>query len=429
MSAAPKLDAPVTLTVSQLTAQVRATVEGKFPCVWVAGEVSNFTRASSGHWYFTLKDSTAQIKAAMFRGFNLRMKFDPRDGMEIIARGRLTVYDPRGEYQLIVEEIQPKGVGAAELALRQLKEKLLAKGYFDPRRKRPLPRPPRRVALVASATGAAVRDMIEVFAQRWPFTELIVRPTRVQGEGAARDIAVAVKQLNWLHRNNRLHFDAIVLGRGGGSAEDLWAFNEEEVAVAVFESRIPVVSAVGHEVDVTVADLVADHRAETPTAAVVALTPDRREVVSALRTLRARMAEAAERRLTLARQHLNQLATRPALRRPLQRVRDLEQRLDDTTTRLIRAVRLRLIHAAQKLAEVSARLETLSPLQVLARGYSLTQTADGKLVRETGGLRPGDLLVTRVADGLIRSLVTATAPADAVGTKLDERNPKEDGRP
>lgn len=426
MSAAPQLAAPVTLTVSQLTARVRGTVEGAFPSVWVVGEVSGFTRASSGHWYFTLKDSTAQIKCVMFRGFNLRMKFDPRDGMEIITRGRLTVYDPRGEYQLVVEETQPKGVGAAELALRQLKERLLAKGYFDPRRKRAIPRPPRRVALVASATGAAIRDMIEVFSQRWPFTELIVRPTRVQGEGAAHDVAIAVKQLNWLHRNNRLHFDAIILGRGGGSAEDLWAFNEEEVAVAVFESRIPVVSAVGHETDVTVADLVADHRAETPTAAVVALTPDRREVLAALAVLRERMAEAAERRLKLANQRLEQLATRPAFRRPLQRLRDLEQRLDDTAARLARAVRLRLVQASQKLAAVSAQLETLSPLQVLARGYSLTHTADGRLVRDPSELRPGDLLVTRVADGTIRSLVTS---AHAENSKFEARNSKEDERP
>jgi exodeoxyribonuclease VII large subunit len=410
MSAVPKSAAPAALTVSQLTAQLRGTIEAKFPAVWVAGEVSNFTRASSGHWYFTLKDATAQIKAAMFRGFNLRMRFDPRDGQEIFARGRISVYDPRGEYQLIVEEIQPKGVGAAELALQQLKAKLLAKGYFDPKRKRPLPRPPRRVALVASATGAAVRDMIEVFAQRWPFTDVIVRPTRVQGDGAAPDIAHALKQLNWLHRNERLAFDAIVLGRGGGSAEDLWAFNEELVADAIFASKVPVVSAVGHEIDVTVADLVADHRAETPTAAVVALTPDRHEVLAALGTLHARATEAAERRLRLARQRLDQFATRTAFRRPLQRVRDLEQRLDDTAARLNRAARLRLFQATQKLAEVSARLETLSPLQVLARGYSLTHTNDGQLVRDPGTLRPGDLLVTRVAEGVIRSLVTGTAP-------------------
>jgi len=415
MSAAPQLAAPVTFTVSQLTAQVRGAVEAKFQSVWVVGEVSGFTRATSGHWYFTLKDAGAQIKTVAFRGINLRLRFDPKNGMEIVARGRLTVYEPKGEYQFVVEEMHPKGLGAADLALRQLKEKLLAKGYFDPRRKKPLPRPPSRVALVASATGAAVRDMIEVFAQRWPFTEVIVRPTRVQGEGAAHDVAIAVKQLNWLHRNNRLHFDAIVLGRGGGSAEDLWAFNEEEVAVAVFESRIPVVSAVGHETDVTVADLVADHRAETPTAAVVALTPDRREVMAALRTLRNRMAEAAERRLRNARQRLEQFESRPAFRRPLQRVHDLEQRLDDFAARLTRATRLRLAQAAQKLGEVSARLETLSPLQVLARGYSLTHTADGRLVRDPDDLRPGDVLVTRVAGGTIRSLVTEAVPDAARG--------------
>jgi exodeoxyribonuclease VII large subunit len=414
MSAALK-SAAQPLTVSQLTAQVRGAVESKFQQVWVAGEVSNFTRASSGHWYFTLKDSASQVKAAMFRGFNLRMRFDPRDGQEVIARGRLTVYEPRGEYQLIVEEIQPKGVGAAELALRQLKERLLAKGYFDPKRKRALPRPPKRVALVASATGAAVRDMIEVFAQRWPFTEVVVKASRVQGEGAAGDIAVSLKLLNWLHATDRLSLCAIVLGRGGGSAEDLWAFNEEQVADAIFGSKVPVISAVGHETDVTVADLVADHRAETPTAAVVALTPDRREVLTALGTMRERMAEAAERRLRLARQRLDQFATRPALRRPLQRIRELEQRLDDTGARLARAARLRLAQAEQKLAEVSARLETLSPLQVLGRGYSLTHTADGRLVRDPAGLRPGDLLLTRAAGGTIRSLVTEAKSTNVEG--------------
>ena len=411
MTAAPATAVPA-LTVSQLTAQVRGTLEAKFLSVWVAGEVSNFTRASSGHWYFTLKDEGAQVKTVAFRGINLRLRFDPRNGMEIVARGRLTVYNPKGEYQFVVEEMQPKGVGAAELALRQLKERLLAKGYFSPERKRPLPRPPRRVGLVASATGAAIRDMIEVFAQRWPFTELIVRPSRVQGEGAAHDISLAVRQLNWLHRNNRLGFDAIVLGRGGGSAEDLWAFNEEAVADAIFHSNVPVVSAVGHETDVTVADLVADFRAETPTAAVMALTPDRRELLAELRDIRERMADAAERRIALARQRLDQFATRPAFRRPLQRINDLEQKLDDTAARLARAAKARLAEVAQTLASLSARLETLSPLQVLARGYSLTHTGDGRLVRDAADLRPGDLLVTRVAGGTIRSLVTGTQQAE-----------------
>ncbi len=417
MSATPKT-AVQPLTVSQLTAQVRGTVESKFPQVWVAGEVSNFTRASSGHWYFTLKDPGSQVKAAMFRGFNLRMKFDPRDGQEVLVRGRLTVYEPRGEYQLIAEEIQPKGVGAAELALRQLKERLLAKGYFDPHRKRALPRTPKRVALIASATGAAIRDMIEVFAQRWPFTELVVKASRVQGEGAAGEIASAIRLLNGLHATGRLPLCAIVLGRGGGSAEDLWAFNEEQIADAIFASEVPIISAVGHETDVTVADLVADHRSETPTAAVVALTPDLRDVLRTLGGLRERMAEAVDRRLNQSRQRLDQLATRPALRRPLQRIQELEQRLDDTGGRLARAARVRLTQARQKLAEVSARLETLSPLQVLARGYSLTHTANGQLVRDPTGLRPGDLLLTRVAGGAIRSLVTEARSTDS---EADER--------
>jgi exodeoxyribonuclease VII large subunit len=393
------------LTVSALTARLRGVVEREFPSVWVAGEVSNFTRASSGHWYFTLKDAGAQLRAAMFRGFNLRMRFDPRDGMEVLARGRVSVYDPRGEYQLLVEELQPKGIGAAELALRQLKEKLLAKGYFDPKRKRRLPRFPRRVGLVASATGAAVRDLVELFAKRWPLTELVLRPSRVQGDGAAAEVAAALKMLNHFHATRELPLDAVILGRGGGSAEDLWAFNEEAVADAVFRSVVPVVSAVGHETDVTLADLVADYRAETPSAAVVALTPDRREMTAGLLELRTRLSEAVAHRLELARQRVQQFAARPALRRPLQRVRDLEQRLDGLAARLHRAAGQRVARTGADLAARAARLETLSPLNVLTRGYSLTHTADGTLVRSADQVSPGDVLVTRVATGKVVSRV------------------------
>lgn len=407
MSAAPKLKTEA-LSVSALTAQLRGLIEGRFPSVWVAGEVSNFNRASSGHWYFTLKDAGAQLKSAMFRGFNLRMKFDLKDGLEVLARGKVTVYDPRGDYQLIVEEIQPKGVGAAELALRQLKEKLLAKGYFDPRRKRPLPRFPKRVGLIASASGAAVRDMVELFAQRWPLTELVIRPSRVQGEGAAVEVAAALRLLNHFHDMRELPLSAIVIGRGGGSTEDLWAFNEEAVADAIFNSVVPVVSAVGHEVDVTVADLVADYRAETPSAAVVALTPDRREMTANLSELRTRLTEAVEHRLAMARQRVEQLAARPALRRPLQRVRDLEQRLDTIAQRLERATNQRVVQASTQIAALAARLESLSPLNVLTRGYSLTHTADGKLVRAAAEVKAGDEIVTRVAAGEIVSRVEST---------------------
>ena len=405
---AAKLDRDV-LSVSALTAQLRGLVEGTFPAVWVAGEVSNYTRAASGHMYFTLKDAKAQLKAILFRGVNLRMKFEPKDGMAVLARGRLTVYEPRGDYQIQIEELQPQGVGAAELALRQLKEKLLARGYFDPRRKKPLPHYPRRVALVASATGAAIRDMLELLAQRWPLAEVIVRPSRVQGDGAAEEIAVAVRLLNRLHRSGELPLDAIVLGRGGGSAEDLWAFNEEALADAIFQSVVPVVSAVGHEIDVTVADLVADHRAETPSAAVVALTPHRQELMAGLLELNDRLREAMDHRITTARRTLDQVAARPVLRRPLERLQRLEQRLDDTAGRLHRTARARLAAANEKLAATAARLETLSPLNVLGRGYSLTRTTDGRIVRDPSAVQPGDTIVTRVAGGEISSTVDAPA--------------------
>jgi len=419
MAVAPKLKIEP-LTVSALTAQLRGLVEGRFPSVWVAGEVSNFTRAASGHWYFTLKDAGAQLKAAMFRGFNLRMKFDPKDGLEVIARGRLTVYDPRGDYQLIVEEIQPKGIGAAELALRQLKEKLLAKGYFDPRRKRPLPRYPRRVGLIASLSGAAIRDMVELFAQRWPLTELIIRPSRVQGEGAAAEIAAALRMLNHFHSTRELPLHAIVIGRGGGSTEDLWAFNEEIVADAVFNSVVPVVSAVGHEIDVTIADLVADARAETPSAAVVALTPDRREMAAGILEMRTRLYESVERRLELANQRVEQLAARPAFRRPLQRVRDLEQRLDTAAERMARAANQRVVRTSTQLTALAARLESLSPLNVLTRGYSLTQTPDGKLVHAAEDVKPGDVIITRVAAGKIVSHVASVEGSQVESSQINE---------
>jgi exodeoxyribonuclease VII large subunit len=398
-------------TVSALTTAVKLRVEEHFPEVWVAGEVSNLVRAASGHVYFTLKDAKAALRCVMFRGFALRLKFDPRDGTEVIARGGLSVFEPRGEYQLYVQELQPQGIGAAELALRQLKEKLFKKGYFDPKRKRPLPKFPRRVALVASATGAAVRDMLEILSARWPLAEVVVRPSRVQGDGAAEDVAASIKLLNRLHKLNRLPLCAIVIGRGGGSSEDLSAFNAECVADAIFESVVPVVSAVGHEVDVSVADLVADYRALTPSQAITALCPDRGELIDGLFDTADRLREAVGHRVELARQRVDQLADRPALRRPLERVRDLEQRLDDTAGRLLRAVRLGVRRNADTLAAVAGRLEGLSPLNVLKRGYSLTRVAGGvSLIRDPAEVRPGDRIVTRVASGEIVSRVEQVTP-------------------
>lgn len=393
------------LSVSAVTTAVKARLEEHFVSVWVAGEVSNFVRASSGHMYFTLKDSQAQIRCMMPRGFNLRLKFDPRDGLEVIARGGVTVYPPRGDYQLMVEELQPKGIGAAELALQQLKQKLLAKGYFDPRRKRPISRFPRRVALIASATGAAIRDMLELLAQRWPLTQVVVRPSRVQGSGAAEDVATNLRLLSELNTRRTLPLDAVVIGRGGGSAEDLWAFNEEIVADAIYECSVPVISAVGHETDVTVADLVADRRAETPSAAVTGLVPDRRELAVQLLEAESRLTEAAENRVAFARQRLTQLADRPAFRKPLDLVRVLAQRVDETADRLARAAGLDLDKKREKLAAAAEQLDALSPLGVLKRGYSLTRRGDGAVVRDVADVAPGEILLVRLASGEIISRV------------------------
>jgi exodeoxyribonuclease VII large subunit len=334
--------------------------------------------------------------------------------MAVIVRGGLTVYEPRGEYQLIAEELHPKGIGAAELALRQLKEKLLAKGYFDPTRKRPLPRFPKRVALVASATGAAVRDMLELLAQRWPVAQVVVYPSRVQGDGAAENVAANLRFLSQLHVNRLLPLDAVVIGRGGGSAEDLWAFNEEIVADAIFECAVPVVSAVGHETDVTVADLVADRRAETPSAAIVALVPDRRELLIGLEETEQRIHDAMTNRVRISQVRLNQLVDRSAFRQPLQRIRELEAKLRESSDRLLRAARYRLERGQSQVAALAEQLEALSPLGVLQRGYSLTRRGDGVVVRSSNDVAPGEVLTTRLAEGEILSRVLSRSESDRV---------------
>ena len=402
------------ISVSALTTRIRLRLEEHFPEVWVAGEVSNLVRASSGHVYFSLKDAKATLGCVMFRGFALRLKFDLREGMEVIARGGVTVYEPRGNYQLIVQELQPKGIGAAELALRQLMEKLRAKGYFDSKRKRRFAKCPRRIALVASPTGAAIRDMLEILSHRWPLAEVIVCPSRVQGDGAAENIAAVIRTVSRLHRDRKLLFSALVLGRGGGSTEDLAAFNEECVADAIFESSVPVISAVGHEIDVSVADLVADYRALTPSQAITELCPDRQEMMDDLIDRGDRFRESLDNRFKHARQRLAQLADHPALRRPLGRIRDHEQRLDALADRLTRAVRVGLQRSERQLTAAAERLESLSPLNVLKRGYSLTRMESGEhLIRDAATVSPGDCIVTRLARGeIVCRVESARTPED-----------------
>lgn len=396
------------LSITALTSRVRSNLETRFPSVWVAGEVTGFKKQSSGHWYLSLKDAAAKLEAVVYFAVNVRLKFEPHDGMQVIAGGKISVYDPRGVYQLQVEALEPKGIGADELALRQLKEKLRNKGYFDPKRKRPVQRFPKRVALVTSVKGAAIHDMLRQFALRWPFCEVILRPCRVQGDGAAEEIAASIRMLSELERSRKLRFHAVIVGRGGGSAEDLKAFNEEVVADAIFHCSCPVISAVGHEADWSIADEVADARAATPSAAVSQFTPHQDDVRRMLVDYHGRLREGIERRLQFAKQSVDQFASRPALRRPLQRLRDLEQRLDETSERLNRAASQRIRKANEKLGALAARLETLSPLNVLSRGYSLTRTAEGNVLRDASEVKSGDVLVTRVAQGEVTSRVESS---------------------
>ncbi|HEV3263111.1 MAG TPA: exodeoxyribonuclease VII large subunit [Gemmataceae bacterium] len=395
------------LSVAELTREVKQLLGEAFSSVWVGGEISNVKKHSSGHIYLTLKDAEAQMPAVVWRGVAMRLRFDPHDGLEVIARGRLDVYPPHGKYQLIIEELQPKGLGALELAFRQLREKLLRLGYFDPKRKKPLPRHPRRVALVTSPTGAAVRDMLEILFRRWPAIEVWVCPVPVQGDGAAAEIAAGIGLLNRL-----ACVDVMIVGRGGGSLEDLWAFNEEAVAHAIYQSRIPVVSGVGHEVDLTIADLVADRRALTPSEAAEIVVPSRDELLQAVQAVEGQLRQLVAGRLRLARERLADLAGRRAFQLPLERVREREQLLDDWSQRLLRAKRQHLIRLRERVEAQAARLQALSPLNVLARGYSLSRReADQAVIRSPDQVRPGDLLVTHVQHGRIISRVESAQPA------------------
>jgi exodeoxyribonuclease VII large subunit len=384
------------LSVWELTSQIKDLMEGAFPEVWVAGEVSNFARPQSGHCYLTLKDDRAQLRAVMWRGAAVRMRFDLHDGLEVICRGHLDVYAQRGSYQLIIEDIVPQGMGALELALRQLREKLAREGLFDPERKRPLPPMVRRIAVVTSPTGAAIRDFLQVLGRRWRGADVLVVPVRVQGEGAAAEIATAIEMLNSLTHP----VDCLVVTRGGGSMEDLWAFNEEPVVRAIAASHIPVISAVGHEIDVTLSDLAADVRALTPSEAAELVAPAAEELMAQLRQVERRLAFGLRQHAESARSQLDALARHAAFRRPYQRVFELGRRLDEWDARALRAIRGFMRHTRQQTDTAAGRLESLSPLAVLGRGYSLTQrTLDGRVVHAAVELSPGEQITTRFARG------------------------------
>lgn len=408
-------------SVSELTREVKELLEGNLTTQWVGGEVSNCRPARSGHVYFTLKDDDAQISSVIWRTTAARLGFELRDGMEIVAVGRVEVYASRGSYQLIIQKAFPQGMGSLELALRQLKEKLEHAGLFDPARKRPLPPIPRRIALVTSPTSAAVKDMIQVITRRWPSADIVVVPVAVQGSAAAPEIAAA---LSIVHQIPGV--DVVITGRGGGSLEDLWAFNEEIVARAIVNCQVPVISAVGHEIDVTIADLVADRRALTPSEAGELVVPHRAELLAGLDEMRERLQNSLTQRAVHARLHLDSLASRRVFANPLQRVRQLSEGVDELSDRLHAVVRRRLERSRQQVAELSSRLNSLSPLGVLSRGYSMTfgcsvdeqsqkesnGVSRGSLVRRAADVKAGDLMVTYLEHGQVVSRVDKVLPED-----------------
>jgi exodeoxyribonuclease VII large subunit len=389
------------LTVSELTARIKESLEAAFPRVYVVGEISRFTRAPSGHFYMTLKDEHAVLNAVMWREPASALRFEPREGMEVVAHGGIDVYPPRGSYQLIVSWMEPRGVGALQLALRQLMERLEKEGLFRPELKKPLPPFPRRIGIVTSPVGAAIRDIVNVISRRFPSVELYLMPTRVQGDGAAAEIAAAIDLLN----AKRPDLDVLIVGRGGGSLEDLWPFNEEVVARAIHRSAIPVISAVGHEVDFSVSDFVADRRAATPTEAGEIVVPDRSELLQRLRERRKRIDLALGGAISRARQRVRSLSSRVAFRQPQAALREKAQTLDALLERLDALVTHRLGLLREMLEGAGHRLDALSPLNVLERGYSLTFSADGRLLRSPAGLSPGERIRSRLHRGEILSEV------------------------
>jgi len=432
-------------SVSELSLELKNLLEKQFPDVWVAGEVSNFREATSGHLYFTLKDAGAQIRAVCFRNQARYLKFKPQDGISVIARGHLSVYEARGEYQLYVDYLEPAGVGALQLAFEQLKQKLAAEGLFDPARKKPLPVLPRAVGIVTSPTGAVIRDILRVLKRRFRNMNVTLYPVKVQGEGAAEEIVEGIKYFN-----RHALVDVLIVARGGGSLEDLWAFNEEIVARAIAASRIPVISAVGHETDFTIADFVADLRAPTPSAAAELVLHRKQDFIDELRERTRRMTQVLRLRLSEARERLTALRMHRVFQTMLTRLAERAQRVDDYVVEFHQLIRQKLHESRQtwlagsagilrydfrrlvklkraglaegemklargfarllaerrnRLAQAVAILHERSPLTILNRGYSITRDAQGRIVRDAAQVAVGDDLSIRLAHGELGATV------------------------
>lgn len=425
-------------SVSRLNREARSLLEGSFPLLWVEGEISNLARPSSGHWYFSLKDTGAQVRCAMFRNRNMHLAFRPDNGMQVLVRARISLYEARGEYQIIVEHMEEAGDGALRRAFEQLKQRLNAEGLFSQEHKKPLPAFPRRIGVITSPTGAALRDILTTLKRRYPALPVIVYPVAVQGTGSAEQIA---RMLEAAARRNEC--DVLILARGGGSLEDLWSFNEEIVARAIYQCPVPIVSGIGHEIDFTIADFVADQRAPTPTAAAELITPDQYALLRQVGEHHGRLLQLVQMRLQRAREKLQWIGRH--IRDPRRQVQDRSQRLDESQQRMINAVQHQLRHRQAELMHIHGRLQqhnpvvqlqaharqldyleqrrntaithllerksrnlatqahaldTVSPLATLDRGYAIASRVDnGQILREATQIRPGEQIRTRLSKG------------------------------
>lgn len=369
-------------TVSRLTAEIKDVLEGEFFDVWVEGEISNMRNPSSGHTYLTLKDDSSQLRGVIWKSAMRSVKFQPEDGMQVVARGRVTVYEPRGDYQLIIEYIEPKGVGALQLAFEQLKQRLLEEGLFDEKRKRPLPLLPQRIGVVTSPTGAAIRDILRVIERRFANVHVLLYPVRVQGEGAAEEIAEAVGAFNNLPAlgPGLPEVDVIIVGRGGGSLEDLWAFNEEAVARAVYASSIPVISAVGHEIDFTISDMVADVRAATPSAAAEMVVMNKEEISRRVADLGTRLVNSTRAALNIYSERLEGIYRRRPFVIPVERIGGFQQQVDDQVMRLCRETELKVKAKFERLNGLKQGIKLLSPLSLVNRYLDLLKNSESGLL-------------------------------------------------
>ncbi|MDR4497319.1 MAG: exodeoxyribonuclease VII large subunit [Candidatus Scalindua sp.] len=388
-------------TVSEITSKIRKSLEHEFPYTGIVGEISNLRVPSSGHVYLTLKDKGAQIQAVIFKNSARKIKFELKDGMEVIAFGSITVYEPRGQYQLIIDDLEPKGIGALQLAFQQLKEKLEKEGLFDHAHKKPIPFLPQKIGIITSPTGAAIKDILNIIDRRFNNVEILIYPVKVQGEGAAKEISEAITEMNTLP-----DIDVIIVGRGGGSLEDLWAFNEEIVARSIFNSTIPVISAVGHEIDITISDLVADRRALTPSEAGELVVPRKDLLLDVIEKCKTRLFQALLNKVRLSRDNLTRVINSYAMKQPFVRFQRLQQRLDELGQRLNLQVTHTVKSKWEKLLSLSGKLESLSPLRVLKRGYTITTSVENNQpVLEVNVFKKGDKIKTQFFKGNIISEV------------------------